>query len=85
MNKFLKKLNSINWKAFLAETPWFLGRHAFLIILAFMLFSIALGFVLFYNYVTLVEQKELETGKSSIKFREDVYNNVINKLNEEQK
>lgn len=85
MDKLLKKIKSINWKAILLKTPWFLGRHAFLIILLLMALSIALGGVLFYNYVILVKQQQPETGKSSIKFREDIYNSIINKFNEEAK
>lgn len=56
--------------------PWFLGRHAFTVILFFALCAMVLGGFLFYNYIA-VERGEPETSGGPLKFREDIYQRVL--------
>lgn len=76
MRKFnIKKLFAI--KKILEQAPWFLARHAFLIILLLAFLSVAIGGILIYNYVILIENRPLGVDYGLIKFNEVVYKNVL--------
>jgi|SRR3989344_7914660 len=59
---------------------WFLGRHAFLIILLLCLLSISFGGFLILRHISLLN-RESETINTPVKFREDLYQSVLNARN----
>ena len=59
---------------------WFLGMHAFIVILFLVLIDIILGGIIFYNYVFLAEQKTPQTHGNALKFDNKTYQEVIEKL-----
>ncbi|MFH1968302.1 MAG: hypothetical protein ABIJ84_02865 [bacterium] len=65
-------------KRFFKKLPWFLGRHAFWVIIFLVFLSMALGWLLFYNYIITPENRQPETRKGLLSFREDVYQKVLN-------
>jgi hypothetical protein len=67
------------------KMPWFFGKHAFFVILFFILIAMALGGLLYYNYV-IVEREIIATnGQSLIKFRKDVYLKILEKQESKNK
>jgi hypothetical protein len=58
--------------------PWFLGTHAFSVVLVLVLLSILLGAFLFYEYVSLAEITFPETYAVASKFQEKSYQAVLN-------
>lgn len=71
LKKFL-----INQNLF-GKTLWFLGKHAFLVILLLVVFSIALGGFLFYNYVVIIENNNPVASQTPFRFRDDIYQSVL--------
>lgn len=59
---------------------WFLGRHAFLIILFLCLLSISFGGFLILRHISLLN-RESETINIPVKFREDLYQSVLHARN----
>jgi hypothetical protein len=61
------------------KMPWFFGKHAFLIILFFILIAMALGGLLYYNYVIVEKEVTIKNGQGVIRFRRDVYIKILEK------
>jgi glucan phosphoethanolaminetransferase (alkaline phosphatase superfamily) len=81
MNFKIKNLLKI--KKWLKEVPWFLGRHAFLIILFFVFLSVAFGGFLYYNYVTVAKNSEPKYNSSAVSFSEDIYQMIQSQWNQD--
>ncbi len=64
-------------KSIFKKIPWFFGRHAFLVILFFVVLSLVLGASLFYNYIIIVEQKDPKINNSFLNFKKDTYQKII--------
>lgn len=62
------------------ELAWFLGLHAFSVILAFIFIGLIFGALIFFNYVFLAERRIPQTSGSVIKFNEKVYKEIMQKL-----
>src|SRR3990167_4840513 len=82
MVKFFKK-PSYNFKELLdaykkkiKRIPWILGKNAFFCILILILIDILIGGFVFYQYVFLIETKELENISISNKFQESTYQSI---------
>lgn len=61
------------------KTLWFLARYAFLFTLLLVLLAIVFGEFLFYNYVLLVEIKDLHVESQVTKFKKEIYESVVQK------
>lgn len=83
MPNFFKK-SSYNFKELLdiyirkiQKVLWILGKRAFLCILILILIDILIGGFLFYKYVFLIENKEIENISAPNKFQENIYISVV--------
>ena len=65
---FLKKFKKL---------PWFLAKHSFWVIIALSFLAVLLGSFLFYYYVIQASEQELQVDGSHIKFRKDIYENIV--------
>lgn len=72
--KLLEKIKDIFLKM-----PWFFGKHAFFVILFFILIAVALGGLLYYNYVIAEKEITSKNGQGLIRFRKDVYVKILEK------
>lgn len=64
------------------KIPWVLGLNAFWIIIFLVFIEIAVGEFLFYKYVFLVEKDELKTVDYNLKFKNNIYQSVLEKWQE---
>lgn len=78
-------LNNLLGKIKLKSLPWALGGHAFLTTLTLIFIFFILGSFVFYKYSFLVEKKTPEVSKGVFQFEEGVYQEVIEKWEEEGK
>ncbi len=78
-------LNNLFRKINLKNLPWALGKHAFLTTLTLIFVLLILGSFVFYKYSFLVERKTPEVSKGVLQFEEGVYQEVIEKWEEEGK
>ena len=72
---FKKLLDSYVIK--IKKIPWILGKNSFLYILIFILIDILIGEFLFYKYVLLIETEEPKIISTSDKFKENIYQSVL--------
>ena len=56
---------------------WFLGTHAFLIILVLILAGVLFGEFLFYQYVIFAERQDVENAITTTTFKENAYQNIL--------
>jgi len=64
------------------NAPWVLGLNAFWIIIFLIFVEIAVGEFLFYKYVFLVGNNELKTIDYNLKFKNNIYQRVLEKWQE---
>lgn len=81
----LKEPKSIINKEKIKKFFYFLGIHVFSIILIFIFIDLLIGGWLFYKYVILANQQELDAQVDSFKFDENAYQNVLIELEERDK
>ena len=62
------------------KTIWFLGLHAFLLILFLVFVDFMLGGFVFYKYVLMAEREEAVVTENIIKFNDTAYNTVLIEL-----
>jgi len=74
---FLNFKKLVILKNFFKKVPWFLGRHAFVFILLLLFFAIIIGGGVFYNYVLILENKDIGVVENSLKFRKDIYKKIL--------
>jgi len=77
------KLNKI--KNFFEKLPEILGERAFLSSLGFLLFSLILGGLIFYQYAILAERKEPEISKKPLQFNKKNYQEILGVWQEKEK
>lgn len=70
---------NVNFNKFKESTQilWILGSKAFWIIMMILLLELLFGGFLFYKYVFLTAQQNLEVVSSSYKFKENFYQNIV--------
>lgn len=56
---------------------WILGSKAFWIIIIILLLELLFGGILFYKYVFLTTQQNIEVVSSSYKFKENFYQDIV--------
>ncbi|KKP32670.1 MAG: hypothetical protein A2312_02825 [Candidatus Staskawiczbacteria bacterium RIFOXYB2_FULL_32_9] len=71
VNDFKKTLSGIK------KIPWFLGTHAFLVILFLVLFDLLFGTYLFYNYIYIAKNQMPEMISGQIIFDEKNYQFIL--------
>ena len=59
---------------------WFLGLHAFSVIIFFIFVDVIFGGFVFYQYVYLAEKAQLTTVENIIRFNSNNYQNVLQEL-----
>jgi hypothetical protein len=59
------------------KIPWFLGAHAFLIILLLILVDMAFGAYLFYKYIYIIENQAPEMISGQVIFDEKNYQFIL--------
>lgn len=64
------------------KMPWVLGLNAFWIIIFLIFIEIAVGEFLFYKYVFLVETNESKVVDYNLKFKNNIYQKVLEKWEE---
>lgn len=64
-------------KKFFKKLPRILGKKAFFASLSFILFSLILGSILFYQYSVLAEKREPEITGAPLRFQEKNYEDVL--------
>lgn len=73
----LKKIEGLKRNArALAKIPWFLGTHAFSILILLMLLNIVVGLFVFYSYI-VVAQKKNPVPLEYIKFNSTAYERIL--------
>jgi len=72
-------------KSKVAGVFWFLGRHAFLFMLIFILLGIGFGEFLFYQDIYLLKFKQPEYMPAKNNFQENVYSQVLQEWQVRQK
>ena len=84
MKEFLKQ-DMIQWgKRGLSNAVWFLGEHAFVAILLFVLGAGLIAATLFYQYVPLSLQMGEETVTSEFEFQEEVFERLLSELEQDE-
>ena len=71
INDFKKTLSGIK------KIPWFLGNHAFLIILLLVLVDLFFGAYLFYKYIYIVKNQMPEVISGQVIFDEKNYQLIL--------
>lgn len=59
------------------KIPWFLGRHAFLVILILIAIDLILGALTFYKYVHLIKASQPQSLESQTIFKDGVYREIL--------
>lgn len=77
------KLNTI--KEFFKKIPGTLAEHAFLTSLVLVFISLIIGGLLFYQAAFLAKITELESREKIIKFKENLYQEVLEKWEAKEK
>ncbi len=77
------KLNKI--KEFFKKLPRDLGEHSFLSFLGLLFLSLILAGFLYYKYDILVKKEEPEVLITPLKFKEDVFQEILKKWEEREK
>ncbi|MCH7828732.1 hypothetical protein IH982_02640 [Patescibacteria group bacterium] len=83
MRKFLKQ-DMMQWGKRLSGAVWFLGEHAFVAILLFVLGAGLIAAVLFYQYVVFSPQIGEEAVTSEFEFQEEVFEKLLSELQREE-
>lgn len=73
--------SNVNFLKYIKRIFWKIGERAFSAILIFILFDVILGILIIYIYVILPQGKNINPSEESLKFREDVYEKVIENIN----
>ncbi len=63
---------------------WFLGEHAFSVILVFILINTISGALIIYVYIILAQGKDISIDSESFKFKESTYQKVITQQEKNQ-
>lgn len=61
----------------LRKIIWFLGEHAFGLILSIVLLELLLGGFIFYKCAFLAEKAEPEIGSDNFEFKESAYQEIL--------
>lgn len=83
MKKFLEQ-GMMQWGKRLSGAVWFLGEHAFVAILLFVLGAGLIAAALFYQYVIFSPQVGEETVTSEFEFQEEVFEQLLSELEQEE-
>ena len=77
----LKKIPDIlkNFGEKIKEFIWAIGNHAFLAIIILIFIDILIGGWMSYKYVYLSERKNIEVDGAFFKFKDDAYQNILQK------
>src|SRR3989344_6358031 len=67
----------------LISTLWFLGEHAFVATLFFVLGAGVIAALLFWQYVIFSPQEEKDGVVSEVEFREEIFNALLFQLEQE--
>ena len=74
LNRLIKAiLNKVNPKRLF----WILGRHAFLVILIFILLEVFFAGFISYKYVFLAERSNPQISSSYFQFKNDIYQGIL--------
>jgi len=83
MRKFLKQ-DIMQWWRMLNSAVWFVGEHAFVATLLFVLGAGLIAGVLFYQYVIFSPQIGEETVTSEFEFQKEVFEKLLFELEQEE-
>lgn len=83
MKKFLKQ-DVAQWAKSTSRALWFLGEHAFVATLLFVLAAGLIAAILFYQYVIFSPQAGDEEVVSEFEFQEEVFKNLLSELEQEK-
>lgn len=72
-------------KGFFKKLPRTIGEHFFLSFLFFVLLAIIFGGIVFYRYIFLAENTEINILERPVFFNIDVYNKVLEELQNREK
>lgn len=81
----LPKIKIKKIKNFLQKLPRKLALRAFSTFFGLLVFSLILGAIIFYKYVILIKQKEIELSEEVLRFEEKTYQEVLSNLEEKEK
>lgn len=70
---------------FSKKLPRILGEKAFFVSLLFILFSLVLGGLLFYQYSILAKKTEPKITEASFQFQEKIYEDILKIWQEREK
>ena len=83
MKKFLKQ-DIVQWVKSWSSVLWFLGEHAFVVTLLFVLGAGLVAASLFYQYVIFSPKIGEEAVASEFKFQEEVFEKLLSELKQEE-
>jgi hypothetical protein len=64
--------------------PWFLGSHAFLVILLLIMFDLLVGSYLYYQYIYLAQNKDPIKSRKQVILDEEGYQFVLDQWKKRQ-
>jgi hypothetical protein len=80
MKEKIKKI-----KVFFKRTLWMLAEKSFLLSLFLILLSFIIGGTIFYKYYILAMREEPQASESSLKLKNQAYEDIINEWEKRQK
>lgn len=80
----MKKTKFNNIKNFLKKLPWIFGENTLLTFFGFLILSLILGALIFYQYTVLAEKQTAEFIEKTFEFKEDAYQEVLKTWQEKE-
>ncbi len=81
----IPKFKTEKTKKFLKKLPRILGEQSFLTFFGLLLIALILGGFIFYQYSFLVEKEKPEVSEEPLKFKEKIYQEVLETWQEKEK
>ena len=72
-----KKEKNNKYLVFLKNLPWLIGERLFLSIIVFILITVAVGGVVFYQYAIQAPKTEPESEGQAIRFQRDLFWDLV--------
>jgi hypothetical protein len=73
----IKAIRLKNIKVSLGKLPKMLAKKAFLVFLGLFILSLTFGVFIFYEYRTKIREGLPEAAEKQLKFRTEIYNNIL--------
>jgi len=71
------KINIKKTKKIIRVIPKILAKHSFLTFFCFLFIALTLGGIVFYKYIVLIEENEIDDFKEFLVFRKEIYQEVL--------